>query len=258
MDDSSGLETKIRVEGLTKVYDRVEAVHDLTFQVTAGEVLGLVGPNGAGKTTTLRSIAGIIPPTAGHLEVAGHDVRSRPLSAKRELAFIPDDPRLFDYLTVQEHLRFIGRLYGVTRARIRGRQLIEELDLEGKETSLPGALSRGMRQKLAIACSLLHDPQVILFDEPLTGLDPMAIRRIKTAIHKRAEAGAAVIVSSHLLSLVEEISDRILVIQNGKKIVHGRLEELKATLPELDTDADLEEVFFRITEPTGSTGEEAR
>src|SRR6266581_4387245 len=162
----------IEVQGLTKLYGTLEAVRDLSFSVAPGEVLGLVGPNGAGKTTTLRSIVGIVRPTEGTIRVGGHDVERDPVAAKRLLAFMPDEPHLFDYLTVEEHLRFTARLYQVADVDQRIPALLQELELSEKATVLPGELSRGMKQKLVIACGLLHDPQALLFDEPLTGLGP--------------------------------------------------------------------------------------
>src|SRR5262249_30310711 len=151
------------------------AVSDLSFRVEPGEILGLVGPNGAGKTTTLRSLVGIIPPTRGAIRICGHLLDSEALAAKRCLAFMPDEPLLFDYLTVSEHLQFTARLYQVPDAGERASALLEELELADKRDALPGELSRGMKQKLQIACGLLHRPQALVFDEPLTGLDPLGI-----------------------------------------------------------------------------------
>src|SRR5882672_8984053 len=146
------------------------AVDDLSFAVASGEIVGLIGPNGAGKTTTLRSLAGILRPTSGRVRIDGHDLVEDPLEAKQRLAFMPDEPHLFEYLTVDEHLRLIARLYGVADFERRARALVEELELAGKERSLPGELSRGMRQKVVIACGLVRDATTLLFDEPLTGL----------------------------------------------------------------------------------------
>src|SRR6476661_6406728 len=182
----------IQVESFSKLYGDLRAVQSLTFSVPGGQVVGLVGPNGAGKTTTLRSIAGIVRPTEGTIRVAGHDLARDPVSAKRELAFIPDEPQLFEYLTVEEHLRFVGRLYGVAQAPDRIPALLEELELTEKGAVLPGELSRGMRQKLAIACGLLHEPRALLLDEPLTGLDPVGIRKMRSTIVRRAEAGSGI------------------------------------------------------------------
>lgn len=235
----------IEVDGLQKLYGDFPAVQSLSFEVRPGEVLGLVGPNGAGKTTTIRSIAGIIIPTSGRILIDGHDLRQDPVAAKSALAFIPDEPHLFEYLTVEEHLRFIGRLYrmGDVGPRIPG--LLDELDLSDKRYALPGELSRGMKQKLAIACGLLHEPKVLLLDEPLTGLDPVGIRRMKTTIMSRAEAGAAVILSSHLLHLVEEICTRVLVIQRGRAVACGTIPEIIAGRPDLSS-RKLEDVFLAL------------
>jgi ABC-2 type transport system ATP-binding protein len=237
----------VQVEGLTKLYGEFTAVNELSFSLQSGEVLGLVGPNGAGKTTTLRCLAGIIPPTRGVVRVGGHDIVRDAIAAKRELAFFTDEPRLFDYLTVWQHLNFIARIYQVADYEHIGRELLTELELANKRDALPGELSRGMKQKLAIACGLLHSPRVIYFDEPLTGLDPIGIRRMKDSILKRARDGAAIIISSHLLHLVQEICSRILILKNGQKIANGTLAEITQTFSEQSGDANLEEIFFRAT-----------
>ncbi len=214
--------------------------------------MGLVGPNGAGKTTTLRCLAGIIPPTRGTMRVGGHDIARDPIAAKQQLAFFTDEPRLFDYLTVWQHLNFVARIYQVADYERIGRELLEELEIANKRDALPGELSRGMKQKLAIACGLLHSPKVIYFDEPLTGLDPLGIRRMKDSILKRARDGAAIIISSHLLHLVEEICSRILILKNGRKIIDGTLAEITRKFSEQPGDANLEEIFFRATSEAGS------
>jgi ABC-2 type transport system ATP-binding protein len=235
----------IEVDGLQKLYGNFPAVQGLSFRVGPGEVLGLVGPNGAGKTTTIRSIAGIIIPTSGSIRIAGHDLATDPVAAKGALAFIPDEPHMFEYLTVEEHLRFIARLYrlGDVSGQIPG--LLDELDLADKRSSLPGELSRGMKQKLAIACGLLHQPRALLLDEPLTGLDPVGIRRMKTTIMRRAAAGSAVILSSHLLHLVEEICTRMLIMQRGKVVAFGTIAEILDARPDLQS-RKLEDVFLAL------------
>jgi ABC-2 type transport system ATP-binding protein len=237
----------IEIAGLTKVYGLFEAVTDLSFRVEPGEVMGLVGPNGAGKTTTLRCLSGIIPPTRGEIFICGHSLKEEPLAAKRLLSLMPDEPRLFDYLTVTEHLQFIARIYGVVDWEERAAGLLNEMELENKRNSLPSELSRGMKQKLIIACGLIHSPRALLFDEPLTGLDPIGIRRMKATIRKRAAENASVIVSSHMLHLVEELCSRVLILKEGKSIIHGSLEEILRSLPELQEDATLEEIFLRVT-----------
>lgn len=237
----------IEVEGLTKLYGEFVAVNALSFSVRPGEVMGLVGPNGAGKTTTLRCLSGIIPPTHGSIRICGRDLVADPVSAKQHLAFFNDEPRLFDYLTVQQHLVFTARIYQVANYEPIADQLLQELELAEKRNALPGELSRGMKQKLAIACGLLHTPKVVYFDEPLTGLDPLGIRRMKNSILKRAEQGAAIIVSSHLLHLVQEICSHLLILKNGNKVTSGTLDEITRQFSEQPGDANLEEVFFRAT-----------
>ena len=238
----------IEVAGLTKLYGEFVAVNELSFSVQGGEVLGLVGPNGAGKTTTLRCLSGIIPPTRGAIRICGHDLVADPVAAKRQLAFFNDEPRLFDYLTVQQHLEFTARIYQVGDCATPAARLLEELELVEKKNALPGELSRGMKQKLAIACGLLHSPKVIYFDEPLTGLDPLGIRRMKDSILRRSREGAAIIISSHLLHLVEEICSHILILKQGRKIIDGTIEQITQKFSEQPGDANLEEVFFRATE----------
>jgi ABC-2 type transport system ATP-binding protein len=237
----------IEVEGLTKLYSDFPAVTDLSFAVRPGEVIGLVGPNGAGKTTTLRCLAGIIPATRGSVRICGRDLATQTIEAKRRLAFFSDEPRLFDYLTVEQHLIFTARIYGVANYREIARPLLEELEMADKTDKLPGELSRGMKQKLAIACGLLHSPEVIFFDEPLTGLDPIGIRRMKDSILKRSRAGAAILISSHLLHLLEEVCSHVLILKNGRKIVDGSLGEVRQKFSEQSGDTSFEEVFFRAT-----------
>jgi ABC-2 type transport system ATP-binding protein len=237
----------IEIEGLAKAFGNFIAVRDLSFSVQPGEVLGLVGPNGAGKTTTLRTLAGIIPPTAGVVRIGAHDIVKEPVAAKRQLAFFPDEPRLFDYLTVRQHLNFVARLYGVANHEVLARPLLEELEIADQIDRLPTELSRGMKQKLAIACGLLHAPAVMIFDEPLTGLDPLGIRRMKDSILRRAQAGAAVVLSSHLLHLLEEVCTHVLILKKGDRIAYGTLAQVHAQFSNGDPRASLEDVFIRAT-----------
>ncbi len=236
----------IQVDGLTKLYGEFIAVNELSLGVKPGEVMGLVGPNGAGKTTTLRCLGGIIPPTRGTVRVCDFDILQNPIAAKRQLAFFTDEPRLFEYLTVQQHLNFVARIYGVSNYEAIAGPLLEELEIADKKNALPGELSRGMKQKLVIACGLLHSPKVIFFDEPLTGLDPLGIRRMKDSILKRAREGAAIIISSHLLHLVEEICSHILILKGGRKVIDGTIAEIRQKFSE-EPDANLEDIFFRAT-----------
>jgi ABC-2 type transport system ATP-binding protein len=237
----------IEVTDLAKRYGSFTAVKNLSLTVQPGEVLGLVGPNGAGKTTTLRCLAGIIPATAGVVRIAHHDIVQNPVAAKRALAFFPDEPRLFDYLTVRQHLNFVARIYGVSQHESIAQPLLEEFEIADKADQLPGELSRGMKQKLAIACGLLHGPQVMFFDEPLTGLDPLGIRRMKNSIIKRARAGATIVLSSHLLHLLEEVCTHVLILKKGEKIADGTLADVASRFSNGDSNVNLEEVFIRAT-----------
>ena len=236
----------INVRTLSRFYGDFTAVDRISFTVNPGEVLGLVGPNGAGKTTTLRCLAGIIAPSAGTVEIAGYDIQKDPVPAKQALAFIPDEPHLFDHLTVEEHLRFVARLYGVSDAEQRIAPLLEEFEIADKRKALSTELSRGMKQKLAIACGLLHDPSVLVLDEPLTGLDPGGMRRMRETIASRAKAGASVVLSSHLLTLVEELCTSLFVIRRGVCVASGTLAEIVTAHPHL-AGRSLEDVFLALT-----------
>lgn len=241
----------IQVDRLTKLYGTTRAVNDLSFQVRPGEILGLLGPNGAGKTTTLRCLAGILRPTSGTIRVDGHDLLENPVAAKRVLAFIPDEPHFFPYLTVTEHLRLMARLYEVPDALDRESALLTRLELTEKRDALPTELSRGMQQKLALACGLIHAPRVLILDEPLTGLDPAAIRRTKRMIVEQADGGAAVILSSHLLALVEEVCSHLLVMRRGERVAFGTSEEIVHERPQL-AGRGLEDVFLALTDDHSS------
>jgi ABC-2 type transport system ATP-binding protein len=184
------------------------------------------------------------------IRLGAHDLAREPLEAKRQLAFMPDEPQLFEYLTVEEHLRLIGRLYGIPDIDDRARPLLEELELAGRERLLPGELSRGMRQKVVIACGLVRSAPVLLFDEPLTGLDPIGIRRMRDTIVRRARSGAAVLLSSHLLPLVQEICTRVIIMDRGRKIADGSVDDLAARADLIESGGSgstLEEIFLRVT-----------
>ena len=236
----------LNIKNLGKSFGSLTAVDDVSFSVQGGQLVGLLGPNGAGKTTTLRALAGILLPTSGRIAVDGHDLAADGIAAKRRLAFMPDEPHLFEYLTVDEHLRLIARLYAVPDFDRRAKALVEELELTGKERSLPGELSRGMRQKVVIACGLVRDASVLLFDEPLTGLDPLGIRKMRQTIVARGRAGAAVLVSSHLLHLVEEICTRVVIMDRGRKVADGTVAEL-ASHAEAAAGSNLEQIFLKVT-----------
>ena len=239
--------TVIDIQDLVKAYDGFRAVDGLSLRVESGEILGLVGPNGAGKTTTLRCLAGIIPPTSGRITIAGFDLQQRPIEARQRLAFVPDEPHLFDHLTALDHLILFSRLYGVADGPTRAETILADAGLHDQRLSFPGELSRGMKQKLVVACALLHRPEALVLDEPLTGLDPAAMRRMKRAVLDTAAAGASVIVSSHMLQLVEEVCDRVLIVSHGKRVLEGTLDEIRTAIPDVDADADLETLFLKAT-----------
>jgi ABC-2 type transport system ATP-binding protein len=235
------------VEELTKRYESQLAVERLSFAVAAGEVLGLVGPNGAGKTTTLRSIAGVLPVKQGRVLVAGRDVMREEALAKASLCWVPDDPQPFETLTVFEHLEFTAALYALAEWRPRAEALLAQFELADKRTALGGELSRGMRQKLAFCCAWLPRPKLVLLDEPLSGLDPRAIRKAKDAIRELAREGAAVILSSHQLELIEQLATRLLILDRGRAVFVGTLEEARAAFP-AHARGSLEEIFLAATD----------
>lgn len=237
----------LELRNLRKAYDNLVAVHDLSLTLNPGDILAMVGPNGAGKTTTMRAVCGILTPTSGEIIVTGHDLQADPIAAKAALAYVPDDPRLFDSMTVWEHLQYIAAAYRVTNWTAEAEHLLEMFELVPKRKALSMELSRGMRQKVAIACAYLHAPALIMLDEPLTGLDPLGIRVMKQSIRNRAASGAAVIVSSHLLSLVEDLANRVLIMTTGVKRFDGSIDEARSTFAAGRADASLEEVFFSAT-----------
>jgi len=237
----------IQLKNFCKCYGTEKAVNDLSFQVLPGQVLGLIGRNGAGKTSTLRALTGIIPPTSGNISIDGFDLLVDPIQAKQRAAYVPDDPQLFNDLTVEQHLRFTASVYGVTSPTNKINELLDRFELTEKRDSPASGLSRGMRQKLAICCAYLHDPSALLLDEPMTGLDPPGIRNLKQSIREHAERGAAVIISSHLLAMVEDICSHVLIIDRGEMKFFGSLSEIKNQARDdehASTNNSLEEVFF--------------
>jgi ABC-2 type transport system ATP-binding protein len=237
----------INVEKLNRRYGELTAVDNLSFVVRPGEVLGLVGPNGAGKTTTLRMLAGIVQPTSGQLSIAGHDLMQEPIDAKRITSYVPDHPNLFDALTVNEHLDFTAALYKVKDHRMKTDQLLNLFDLTAKRDTVADNLSLGMRQKLSICCAYLTDPSALIFDEPLTGLDPHGMRSIQHSIGERAAKGAAVIISSHILSLVETLCTHVLIMNHGRSLYYDSMENMKRTIGASMSNSSLESVFLEIT-----------
>jgi ABC-2 type transport system ATP-binding protein len=237
----------IVVEDFHKAFADHIAVRGITFQVGPGEILGIIGPNGAGKTTTMRAIAGITPASRGRLSIAGFDVAKLPIDSKSRLAFVPDEPPLFQDLTVEEHLSFYANVYRVEGAQTKAADLLAEFELMAKRRAPAGSLSRGMRQKLAICCAYLHDPRAILFDEPLTGLDPQGIRVLKRSLSDRAQRGCAVMISSHLLAMVEDLCTHVLILAAGTQRFFGPIDDLHKNFDHVNESAKLEDMFFAVT-----------
>jgi ABC-2 type transport system ATP-binding protein len=234
----------IEVTGFSKTYDADIAVHDLSFSVDGGQVLGLIGLNGAGKTTTLRALSGIIPSSRGKLAVCGFDVDEDAIAVKQRTGYVPDDPQLFNDLTVTQHLAFTASAYGVSSWESKAEALLHRFDLAKKSKSRVSELSRGMRQKLAICCTYLYEPAALLLDEPMTGLDPGGIRTLKETIQEITSRGAAVVISSHLLAMVEDICTHVLILQAGHTRFFGTVGDLQCRFAPGRGERSLEEMFF--------------
>ena len=236
------------VSSLTRWFGTIKAVDALSFTLRPGEILGLVGPNGAGKTTTLRCLCGILTPDGGSISIGGHDLIEEELAAKRQIAFIPEVPNFYDVLTVQEHLRFIAMCYDTVDELDRiGESLLERYGLKEKQHALVAELSKGMKQKLAIASALVHRASVFLCDEPLVGLDPQGQHSFKRELHDLRERNCSALVSTHLLETAEALCDRLVIMQTGRKIFEGTMDELRA---QTNMHAhSLEEIFLKLTSP---------
>jgi len=234
----------LALSGLVKHFGR-PAVDGLNLTVARGELYALLGPNGAGKTTTLRMVAGLLAPDAGQIQVLGIDMAADPVSAKRQIAYLPDDPMLYGKLKPVEYLEFVAGLWGIDAgaAEPRARELLAWLDLEKHAHELTEGFSRGMKQKLALAGALIHAPQLLILDEPLTGLDAGAARQVKDLLLDHVAKGGTVILTTHILEVAERLAQRIGIIQHGRLIAEGTLEQLRETAP----GATLEELFLRLT-----------
>ncbi len=218
----------LEIHDLIKRFDR-PAVDGLDLNVRAGEFYALLGPNGAGKTTTLRMIAGLLRPDAGSIRVAGIDALADPIAAKRLMAWISDEPMIYDKLTPREYLEFVAGLWDLAPALAepRAQELLDWLDLAPHAQERCEGFSKGMRQKVALAGALIHDPRLIILDEPLTGLDAGSARQVKAVLRERVDAGGTVIMTTHILEVAERMADRIGVIDHGKLIAEGTLDELR-------------------------------
>ena len=237
----------IRTENLTKRFGSKVAVANLDLEIAAGEFFCFLGPNGAGKTTTIKMLTGLLHPTEGRALLGGHDIRKEPLQAKRIIGYIPDSPFLYEKLTGREFMRFVAGLYHLEDGRVAeyGEELLEIFELRSVADDLIEDYSHGMRQKLSFASCFLHDPKIVVVDEPWVGLDPKNIRFVKDYLKTRTREGLTVFMSTHTLSIAEEIADRIGIIHNGKLLHLGTVPEIKALA---DRTGSLEDVFLELTQ----------
>lgn len=234
----------LKVSHLSKRYGKLNALSEVTFEVENGEIVGLLGPNGAGKSTTLKSITGLVRPSGGKISI--DDIPHNDIRAKKLFTYVPETPDLYDMLTVMEHMQFSAYAYGLINWEKKAGELLERFDLKDKTNELGKNLSKGMKQKVSICFGLLHDPQLLIFDEPFIGLDPKAIRELKNIFHQLKEKGKAILISSHLLDSIEDYCDRVLVLKEGKLIAKGTLEELRSQV-EGGGASSLEDIFLEVT-----------
>jgi ABC-2 type transport system ATP-binding protein len=241
----------LEIAALTKRFGATAAVDRLDLVIPTGEFHALLGPNGAGKTTTLRIVAGLLKPDQGRVAVLGHDVVTDPSAAKRVLAFLPDEPLVYDKLNALEYLEFVAGLWSLDAALAarRAEELLRWLDLWPQARQRAESYSRGMRQKLALAGALIHAPQVLILDEPLTGLDAAAARQVKDLLVARVREGATVILTTHILEIAERLAQRISIIQHGRIVAQGDLDALRAQAAG-DGGSTLEDVFLELTRST--------
>lgn len=240
----------VEVLGLSKRYGRHQALHGLDLQVFEGEVVGLLGPNGAGKSTAIKSMVGLLRPDTGVVRLMGHELRKQPLDAKASVGYVPDRPYLYPKLSGRELLRFVGRVRKVDDAERRIDQWLHTFDLTAAANQLVEGYSHGMRQKLAFACALLAEPPVLVVDEPMVGLDPRANRQVREMLRAHANAGNAVLLTTHAMEVAEAVADRVVVLHRGKTVASGTVAELRLRLGQ--EEADLEEIFLLLTREGGA------
>jgi ABC-2 type transport system ATP-binding protein len=236
----------INLRNVEKKYGKFQALHPLELQVQKGEVFGFLGPNGAGKTTTIRMLAGVLTPTNGTIHINGLNIVEEPVESKKHVGYIPDRPYLYDKLTAREFLLFVGQLYGLSSKMIkeRGDKLLHENDLLDRADELIEAYSHGMKQRLVLSSALLHEPSLLIVDEPMVGLDPHGARKIKDRFRSIANEGKTVFLSTHSLDVAQEVCDRVGILFKGKLVTLNTVDELLRT----QASGDLEEVFLKITE----------
>jgi ABC-2 type transport system ATP-binding protein len=238
----------IELSNITKRYGTLAAVDSLNLEVPRGEVFGFLGPNGAGKTTTIRMMMGILKPTSGRVFLGGHDVEQEPEKAKALAGFIPDRPFIYEKLTGREFLKFVGRLHHVEPQRLlrRGAELLEHLELTRWQDELVESYSHGMKQRLVVCGALIHEPPILVVDEPMVGMDPKGSRTLKDLFRSLAESGTTVFLSTHSISVAEEVCHRIGIIQRGRLIACGTMMDLHAQAQ--NKNGNLESVFLELTQ----------
>ncbi len=249
MNPAAAAPQALAIVGLTKRFGATAAVDRLDLAIPQGEFHALLGPNGAGKTTTLRIVAGLLRADEGRVAVLGHDVATHPADAKRELAFVPDDPLVYDKLTALEYLEFVAGLWSLAPdvAARDAEELLRQLDLWPQAQQRAESYSRGMRQKLALAGALIHGPRLLILDEPLTGLDAAAARQVKDLLVARVRDGCTIVLTTHILEIAERLAERISIIQRGRIIAQGNLDELRTMAPGSERGQTLEDVFLQLT-----------
>ena len=243
MANSAAIETF----DLTKKFGSLNAVNNIDLTINKGEIFGFLGPNGAGKTTTIKLLTGLLKPTSGTAKIMGKDIQKNPIEAKAVIGLVPDEPRIYEKLTGIEFLRFMGNLFGIEKDNIERKigELLKLFDLAGRGEELIQGYSHGMKQKISIAGALIHSPKVLFFDEPTVGLDPKSARIIKDILKFRARSGDCIFMSTHILEIAESMCDRIGIIQDGKLLAVGNMEELRKLSK--DDKGNLEEIFLQLT-----------
>jgi len=244
-------ENEIEITNLTKTYGKVVALNNVSLEVSAGEILGLLGPNGAGKSTLMKIVVGILRPTTGYVKVGGSDVAKEPEAAKRNVGYLPENPSLYPGLTVSEFLRFLGKIRDVPDGALRDKisDALMTFSLEEKADAMLGALSKGMKQKVALIAATLHDPKVLVLDEPLTALDPKTQVFVNSWIAAQGKKGTTVLLSTHNLEIAQDHATRIAIIDRGSIIALGALDSLRR-MADAGKDARLDEVFLKLTAET--------
>jgi ABC-2 type transport system ATP-binding protein len=239
----------IKTRHLVKKYGDKLAVNDISFEISSGEIFGFLGPNGAGKTTTIKMIVGLLQPSSGTIQVGNYDVQTQPQRAKAITGYVPDTPNLYPKLTGREFLRFIGDLYGIEMQPVERRieELLRLFDLTQAGDDTIDSYSHGMQQKTALAAALVHDPRVLVLDEPTVGLDPKSARLIKDILRQMAERGAAVFLSTHILEIAERMCDRIGIIHQGQLVAVGTFDELRLLRGAGSGESSLEDIFLSLT-----------